>query len=1022
MKTSHKALAWLAGAILVLVVWASFQVYTQLAQSAAERKHTFLALNMADDFMSDLKDAETSERGYLLTGDAAFLKPYLAVKDTLNSQLEGLRQFTLVSDARSHLVAIAPLLADKLAFIAHSIERRGITPIPVSLEQGKRLMDSIRVEMKHYLDIEELALTQHEAAFQSNMRLLLIAIVSACLLILLLALLFARSILKEAKLRIKNLVYKDTQHHLDIQNEINTQLQQAIATLQISEERLAVTLNSIGDAVIATDNQGRVTLMNPLAAKLTGWTCLEASGQDIAEIFHIINKDTRQLATIPVADTLAKGTVHGLANHTVLIPRTGHECDIADSCAPIRDREGRVVGAVLVFRDVSGEYSVQQTLREQHIELELQNEELRISKESLELTQARYFHLYDLAPVGYITVNEPGFIREANLGAAAILSMATLVKQALVSLILDADQDIYYLCCKQLEASNTAQECELRMLNSEGKPRWVQLSISAAIDNDQPVLHIVMVDIDDRKQIEAEQQKLDQRLRDLQFYTRSLIEANIDAIVTTDPAGIISDVNRQMEVLTGCTRDELIGAPVKNYFTDPEQAEAGFKRALSAKGINNYELVVRNRDGCETPVSYNASTFYDRNRNLLGVFAAARNISERKLIEQALQEKNLELERTRAVAEKASLAKSTFLSSMSHELRTPLNAILGFAQLLEVGSPTPTGPQVLRLQQIIKAGWYLLELINEILDLAVIESGKLVFSPEAVSLAEIMQECQNMIEPQAQKRGIQINYQPIDPDWYASADRVRLKQVLINLLSNAIKYNREHGTVEVKCSCTPLRLSISILDCGAGLSAEKLAQLFQPFNRLGQEAGIEEGTGIGLVVTKKLVELMGGAISVESSVGVGSEFVIELIRDLTPKLSYILSGKPAAQVSSNASRHTLLYVEDNPANLMLVEQIIEGLTQMIMLSACDGHQGVALARSHLPDVILMDINLTGISGVEALKVLQQDPKTAHIPIIALSANAMQRDIDKGLEAGFFRYLTKPIKIPELIKALDEALK
>ena len=217
---------------------------------------------------------------------------------------------------------------------------------------------------------------------------------------------------------------------------------------------------------------------------------------------------------------------------------------------------------------------------------------------------------------------------------------------------------------------------------------------------------------------------------------------------------------------------------------------------------------------------------------------------------------------------------------------------------------------------------------------------------------------------------------------------------------------------------------LSIKDSGAGLPPEKLVQLFQPFNRLGQETGTEEGTGIGLVVTKQLVELMGGTIGVESTVGVGSEFWIELIRDVTPHLAAenTLPVELAPQTQGNEALRTLLYVEDNPANLMLVEQIIADHPRVRMLSARDGNFGIALARAHLPDVILMDINLPGISGIEALNILRSDPATAHIPVIALSANAMLRDIEKGLEAGFFRYLTKPIKVNEFMSALDDALK
>jgi PAS domain S-box-containing protein len=380
-----------------------------------------------------------------------------------------------------------------------------------------------------------------------------------------------------------------------------------------------------------------------------------------------------------------------------------------------------------------------------------------------------------------------------------------------------------------------------------------------------------------RKQGEAEQKKLDQRLRDQQFYTRSLIESNIDALMTTDPLGIITDVNKQMEALTGCTRDELIGAPFKNYFTDPERAEAAIKLVLREKKVTDYELTARARDGKKTEVSYNATTFYDRDRTLQGVLAVARDVTERKRNEQALQETNIELESAKSAAEEANLAKSDFLSSMSHELRSPLNAILGFAQLMELASPLPTDSQKESIAQILQAGWHLLKLINEILDLAVIESGKVSLSTESVSLAEVMSECQAMMEPQAQQRGISMTFPRFDNPFFVSADRTRLKQIVINLLSNAIKYNKEQGTVVVDCTTsTPGLTRISVKDTGAGLSPEKLAQLFQPFNRLGQEAGGVAGTGIGLVVTKRLAELMGGVLGVESTAGAGSVFWCEL--------------------------------------------------------------------------------------------------------------------------------------------------
>src|SRR4051812_9428964 len=379
----------------------------------------------------------------------------------------------------------------------------------------------------------------------------------------------------------------------------------------------------------------------------------------------------------------------------------------------------------------------------------------------------------------------------------------------------------------------------------------------------------------------------------------------------------------------------------------------------------------------------------------------------------------------KSAAEKANLAKSDFLSSMSHELRSSLNAILGFAQLMESSTPLPTDSQKESIAQILQAGWHLLELINQILDLAVIESGKVSISSEAVSVAEVMVECQAMMEPQAQQRGISMTFSRFDDPFFVAADRTRLKQIVINLLSNAIKYNKDQGTVRVDCTTSsPERMRISVRDTGAGLSPENVAQLFQPFNRLGQEASGVAGTGIGLMVTRRLAELMGGTIGVESVPGQGSVFGWELFSVPPPELlaESAAGPKPAQpQVPPAPPVRTLLYVEDNPANMKLVEQLIARRPDLRLLTAVNGTVGIELARASQPAVILMDINLPGISGVEAMRVLRKDPATAHIPVLALSANAMRRDIQTSLDIGFFRYLTKPIKVNELMDTLDLAL-
>ena len=568
---------------------------------------------------------------------------------------------------------------------------------------------------------------------------------------------------------------------------------------------------------------------------------------------------------------------------------------------------------------------------------------------------------------------------------------------------------------------------ELTYIRKDGSRFPAVVSVTALRDIDKVIIGYLLIGTDNtaRKQVEAEQMKLDQRLRDQQFYTRSLIESNIDALMTTDPAGIITDVNKQMEALTGCTRDELIGAPFKSYFTDPARAEAGIKLVLNDKKVTDYELTACARDGKKTVVSYNATTFYDRDRTLQGVFAAARDVTERKRFEQALQETNVEMESAKSAAEKANLAKSDFLSGMSHELRSPLNAILGFAQLMATASPPPSDIQKESITQILQAGWHLLKLINEILDLSVVESGKVSLSLEPVSLSEVLSECQAMMEAQAQQRGIHMTFPKFDEPHFVWADQTRLKQIVINLLSNAIKYNQAKGqvTVDYKFMSSD-RIRISFKDTGAGLTPEKMSQLFQPFNRLGQEAGSVAGTGIGLVVTKQLVELMGGVLGVDSTVDEGSVFWVDLRSTPAPELKMIEPKNvlPMPVIRPlDAPQKILLYIEDNPANMKLVERLIDRRSDIKLLKAVDGLQGIALARASLPDVILMDINLPGISGIDALKALQEDQATSHIPVVAISANAMSRDIEVGRQLGFFRYLTKPIVVEEFMSTLDLAL-
>jgi PAS domain S-box-containing protein len=559
---------------------------------------------------------------------------------------------------------------------------------------------------------------------------------------------------------------------------------------------------------------------------------------------------------------------------------------------------------------------------------------------------------------------------------------------------------------------------ELTYIRQDGSRFPAVVSVTALRDAQDAIIGYLLIGTDNtaRKLVEAEQKKLDQRLRDQQFYTRSLIESNIDALMTTDPAGIITDVNKQMEALTGCTRDELIGAPFKSYFTDPERAEAAIKLVLTEKKVTDFELTACALDGKQTVVSYNATTFYDRGRTLQGVFAAARDVTERKRVEAELQE-------AKAAAESASQTKSDFLASMSHEIRTPMNAIIGIADLL---AKTALTPEQTRYVQIFRrAGDNLLHLINDILDLSKVEASQLELERTGFSLRDLLEKVIEIVAVRAAGKGLDISCD-VAPDAAVDliGDPTRLRQVLLNLLGNAIKFT-DRGAVMLRVTRdptarSPSALQFTISDTGIGIPREKLNAVFERFTQADSSTTRKYGgSGLGLTISKRLVELMGGRIWVTSEVDKGSEFAFALPFDIWSGANRPAAAPIGAGPEQPLPALRILLVEDSVDNRFITTAYLRDTPYVIEIAE-NGAVACEKFEAGDYDLVLMDRQMPvmdGLTATRAMRAWEQARERTPTPIIALTASALKGDQEQCMAAGCTAYLTKPIKQDVLLQAI-----
>ncbi len=568
--------------------------------------------------------------------------------------------------------------------------------------------------------------------------------------------------------------------------------------------------------------------------------------------------------------------------------------------------------------------------------------------------------------------------------------------------------DLALVLESQKQAANTGrQDIVHRILRPDGSVRYVHELATTLYDDNGAMTGLAgtVQDITELKQAE----------QDLMLF-RQIFESAEQGIGVTDATGHLLYSNQAHDRIHGYSHQEIFGKHFTMFFSDETltwATDAIMEAVGQGKGWHGL-LPVLQPDGTEVMTKANVGFVPGDDGTPQYLFNIMSDYTEELRRQQQLAE-------AKEAAERASQAKSEFLSSMSHELRTPMNAILGFAQILEYDDELGE-EQHDSVYEIIKAGRHLLELINEVLDLAKIEAGSISLSLESVSLAELVDESLSLIAPVAQGKGIHISHDDMG-ELQLRCDRTRFKQVLINLLSNAIKYNREGGSVQVELTTVGDEMvRITVADTGMGIPADNFDMLFQPFNRLSAEHSEIEGTGIGLSITRNLVEMMGGTIGVESERNVGSRFWVELPRaSLSPESAVELDVRNDVGYSAEPQQHTLLYIEDNPSNLKLVSQILAKRQHIRLITAHEAEIGLELAAAHRPELILLDINMPRMDGYQTLAVLQSDQRLQEIPVVALTANALPRDSERALAAGFSDYLTKPLDVAVFLAVIDRYL-
>ncbi len=764
--------------------------------------------------------------------------------------------------------------------------------------------------------------------------------------------------------------------------------------------------------VLLLDPEGLIRYVNPYFERLTGFGLNEIENRDWFETF--LPEDNRESVRHVFKQVIRDGSLHGKVNSIQI--RSGEQRQIEWHSQTMFDEPGRMTGVLVIGLDITDQLRTNQDLIQREAELEQ-------FKATLDQTLDSVF-MFDADTLRFTycnqgAVNHLGYSREELLGFHPYdLKPEFSERQfrAFIAPLLSGELD--RLTFESIHRHRNGREMPVDILLQYVEP-----------SDQAPRFISVVRDISKRKHAEQALHNLNRELElrvlertaELERLSRRnayIVDAAMDGFFSADQQGRVIDCNDAYCQMLGYRREELLTLTIPDIeaIETPEEIQTHIDTLIAA-GQDRFDTRHRRKDGVLIDVEVNVMLKHIDDQPQL--FAFVSDISERKRTEALLIN-------ARKDAERANQAKSKFLSRMSHELRTPLNAILGFGQLLESDPDRPLSQmQADNVQEILRAGEHLLALVNEILDLSRIESGHINITLEPLPIADIIQSCIKQISVLAERRDIQIRCK-LPHDSVVLADPIRLKEVLLNLLSNAVKYNRKGGRVEITCRrIDDASIEVAITDTGLGIPAEFMPRLFRPFERLESAYQGVEGTGIGLALAKRLVEAMHGEIGVASRPNEGSRFWFTLPGVDLPARA--IPDPPAASPvpqppADSGHSHIILYVEDNPSNLKLLQKMLANRSDLELLTAINGTLGLQVASQQQPELILLDLNLPDMDGFEILRRLRNDAVTRHIPVVAVTANALPGDIERGIKAGFADYLTKPIEMICFLTTIDRIVR